>query len=158
MIRRVGLENDLETQQRAYAMAREAAAYEIVHVAQAIDEGLHLFVVPDADLMEFRRQYETAHLLWSYGPTTALPAVLLPESPCWTTVTPAADGGQHVLVHIPTFDGGARISVLVQRDSEGDWYVELEGLDRFTLTDGSPLDETIILGAPDEPTPSKMPS
>src|SRR3954453_12903118 len=154
MIRRVGLENDVETQQRAYAMAREEAAYEIVHVAQAIEDGLNLFGVPDAELAEFRRQYETAHLLWSYGPTSALPAVLLPESPVWTTVTPAADGGQHVLVHIPTFDGGARISVLVQRDTEGDWYVKLEGLGGLTLSDGYALDETIILCAPDEPTSS----
>lgn len=84
------------------------------------------------------------------------PALLTPDTGCWVTVEDVAAGGVLVEVNVPTHDGGRRILVKVTRDTENDWYVDVHGLDAMAMSDGSPLDATAVLGAPDEPVPSRL--
>ena len=84
------------------------------------------------------------------------PALLTPDTGCWVTVEHVNGGGVLVEVNVPTYDGGERILVSVTRDSENDWYVDVHGLHAMAMSDGSPLDGTVVVGAPDEPVASRL--
>lgn len=85
--------------------------------------------------------------------------MITPESPCEAMVTPGADGGLRVDVFIPTYAGGATLSIDVERSNDGDWQVFIpwpDGLGDDQYTINSQLADAcggiVYLGAPDVPT------
>ena len=51
--------------------------------------------------------------------------VLRPDSPAAATITPRDSGGLQVDVDVPTYGGGARFTVSVDRSPDGDWVVSI---------------------------------
>jgi hypothetical protein len=85
-------------------------------------------------------------------------AMLTPDSPCRVEVIPSENGGVHVELFIPTYEGGARFALTAERDNDGDWrlFVPHYGTDRDVQTMEAEsggfyevCNGIIYLGAPD---------
>lgn len=87
--------------------------------------------------------------------------ILDTDSPATAKVTPGENGGLTVEVDVPTYSGGARFRLLVERDKDGDFRVFVPWPDTDSsepvLIDGMECFNGILyLGAPDGPVESML--
>ncbi len=89
--------------------------------------------------------------------------LLTPDSPCSATVTPDDKGGMTVTLFVPTYEGGANLTISAERSNDGDWVVSIPWpddpatADKGLLLSGPPDEQyevvngLLYLGAPDVP-------
>ena len=87
------------------------------------------------------------------------PGMLYPDSPCTVTITAGTDGGVGIELMIPTYSGGAILSLMTERDADGDWRIFIpwpDGMDEdrsFTIEGGmaDAANGIVYMGCPDIP-------